>query len=154
MIAFIIPVMSFFSRLHGASWTPKWIPSAVLWGLSTAYFAESSVDHSMLFVVWGYIAIQLGHGRFYEMKGANISDPNLEEIEKWLNYKGDITKPLYSWVCMGFKGLLIGLPFGFAGLANAVLWPFSYYIGMRIIKDGAYAEILAGAFLGLLIMVG
>lgn len=89
--------------------------------------------------LWGlaaWLASETGHGRFYYMKGANINDPNPERIERWLVmwwYPGDITKPLYSWVCMGFKGLLIGAAVFPFGLALGILQPLAYYIGFHVV---------------------
>ena len=45
---------------------------------------------------------------------------------------------------MGLKGLLIGLPLAPYGLALAVLWPASYYIGRK-----GWNEVLSGASAGL-----
>lgn len=93
-----------------------------------------------------------GHGRFYAMKGANINDPNPEWIETYLVlpwYPGDITKPIYSWVCMGIKGLGVGLFVFPYGLPLAILFPLSYYIAFKYTYDSAFAEWARGLFVGL-----
>jgi len=149
-----IPIMAFLGRLCGASWTPSWLPAKLLWALAIGALTYTNAHLFLIVVAWSFVAMQLGHGRFYGMQGANLADPNPEDIEQYVQkvYKGDITKPIYSWLCMGTKGFLIGLPVGIIpALANAIWWPFSYYVGMRVIKDGAYAEVLAGAGLGLII---
>jgi hypothetical protein len=149
----MIPIMAFIARLCGASWTPKRFPAELVWGLIIALLVSATLEQLIIFTVWGYVAMQLGHGRFYAMNGANLVDPNPETIETYIQklYKGDITKPLYSWVCMGTKGALIALPLGLAAAAcNAILWPLFYYVGHRIIKKPEWAEILSGAGLGFL----
>lgn len=172
MIVFIgvllIPSLAILGRAHGAGLTdgngaatgfPTWGRLAS----SIAFPVAFGAANFALFTLWWlallsagvtFFGIATGHGRFYAMKGANPRDPNPEQIEKWFVlpwYPGDITKPLYSWVCMGIKGLLIGLaaaPFGFM---LAVLWPLAYYISFKFWKDSAPAEWLSGAFAGLII---
>lgn len=151
---FIIPTMAVLARLCGASWSPKWLPSELLWALVIAAATTTTPHIFVIVAVWSYAAMQLGHGRFYKMTGANLADPEPEEIERYIQkfYKGDITKPIYSWVCMGAKGLIIGLPIGLApAVVNALLWPAAYFIGMRVLKNGAYAEVIAGAVVGALL---
>lgn len=151
----LIPLMAFFGRVCGASWQPKKYPAEWVWAFVIALAAQPlTISHLIILTIWGFIAMQLGHGRFFAMQGANLADPKPEQIETFIQkvYKGDITKPVYSWLCMGAKGFLIALPLGFsAAVANALLWPLAYYIGFRKLNDGAYAEVLAGGFLGSLI---
>jgi len=148
----LIPIMAILARLCGASWTPKRYPAEIVWAAAVAILAQpATIAHMLIFTAWGYAAMQLGHGRFYGMNGANLNDPVPEDIESYIQklYKGDIAKPLYSWLCMGAKGFLVALPLGaWPAIANSLLWPFSYWLGMKVVKNGAYAEILAGAFLG------
>lgn len=95
-----------------------------------------------------------GHGRFFAMQGANLNDPNPEWIEKYLVlpwYKGNIQTPLYSWVCMGIKGIMIGLPIMPFGLALGLLWPASYAVSFKYTQSSALAEYLRGYFTGVIL---
>lgn len=109
--------------------------------------------------LWGWYAVPLaaitafgfstGHGRFFAMNGANTADPNPEWIEKYCVlwwYRGDITKPRYSWVCMGVKGLMIGAPIMPSGLLFGLAWPASYAFGMRYFTSTALGEWLSTFF--------
>lgn len=150
----VIPIMALFARMCGASWTPKWFPAEGAWAVAIAITVSSTVYQFIVITIFSYVAMQLGHGRVYGMNGANLTDPKPEAIEAIVQklYTGDITKPIYSWLCIGLKGFLIGLPLGIlAGCLNALWWPFSYWLGMKKLGDGAYAEIAAGAGVGILV---
>lgn len=152
----LIPIMAILGRMCGAKWSPKWYPAELVWAIVIAIFTYYSPQQFIIFTVWLYIVMQLGHGRFYEMRGANISDSNPETIELYVQkiYKGDITKPIYSWLCMGAKGFLIGLPIGIIhAFLAALLVPFGYYLGFRIIKNGDIVEYIAWGFIGLILTV-
>jgi hypothetical protein len=97
----------------------------------------------------------LGHGRVYAMKGANLSDPKPEKLERWFGwlYRGDITKPGYSWYIMGLKGFFVGLPIFPFNLPLAALWPAVYAWAFQHYKDSAPAEWLSCGFAGLLASV-
>ena len=108
------------------------------------------------YLVWLFatIAMELGHGNVYRMTGVDglyVDRP--QSIEKPIRpifqyFGGNITKPIYSWLIMGIKGLLIAAPLGpIPALANAIAWPLAYHIGHRIEKNPALAEYLSGLFL-------
>ena len=99
-------------------------------------------------------SLSTGHGRFYAMNGASKDDDKLEKIERlfgWM-YWGDVYKPGYSWFCLGVKGLGVGLAAAPFGLALAVLWPFSYWLSIKLTDDTAVADWLRAWFSGLLIL--
>ena len=61
----------------------------------------------------------------------------------------------YSWVFMGLKGFLIGLLLFPYGLILAVLWPLSYYIGLRLVPpQWGLHEWLSGAGVGMVVSCG
>lgn len=165
--ALLIPTLAILCRAHGAgveAGFPKWgrLASTIAFAIAfgAANYSINQFDGKVelriavacvaaMFTVFG---LSTGHGRFYAMRGANLNDPNPEQIEKWFVqwwYPGNIAKPLYSWACMGFKGLLIGLAAFPFGPALAVLWPLAYYISFKFWKDSAPAEWLCGGFAGL-----
>lgn len=102
-----------------------------------------------------------GHGRFYAMNGANLADPNPEWIERifgWM-YRGDITKPAYSWFCMGIKGLLVGVATAPLGLLLAIVYPAAYWFSFKVMKNESesaeWISVGAAGFLaGLTIVIG
>lgn len=149
-----IPLMAFLARLCGAKWQPKGFPCEWVWGLAIALLCSNTIEQVIILTVWGYVAMQLGHGNFYGMRGVAALNDQPEKLEQFTRkvYRWSIYEPAYSWSCMGSKGFLIALPLGLAvAAANALLWPLAYYIGFRKLNDGAYAEVLAGGFLGSLI---
>lgn len=153
MYLIAIPVMAFLARLSGggsfASKIPSWIPEAVFAGLIGLAAAICWGWWFAFTAIWSYFWMQAGHGTVYNMKGWASRDPNrIQTIEKiirplFLKLGGDIRTPLYSWLCMGFKGLMIGLPLFPFGLLLAVLWPASYAV-----KDTVWGEWLSGAATG------
>lgn len=168
--AIFVFVMAVASRGHGSGSTdpvtgqptgwPSWdrIACAIIFGLAFA-----AGNYSLWGVLWlallggalSVLALSSGHGRFYAMKGANLNDPNPEKIEKYLVlpwYPGDISKPLYSWVCMGIKGLGIGLAVAPFGLVLVPLLPLAYYIAFKYTYDSAFAEWARGLLSGLAIV--
>lgn len=161
---FII-LMAFAARAHGAAtedaagnptgW-PKWgrLVATILFGVSFA-----AVNYALYEVWWLALALgalsagglATGHGRFYNMKGANLSDKNPELIEQiiapiFTKLRLKIDKPLYSWVCMGVKGLMIGAAAGPVGFSLAFLWPLAYSVSFRVKRDSAPAEWTTGGF--------
>lgn len=104
-----------------------------------------------------FYAMEMGHGTFYNMDGyqdhnrdPGQTKPRVQSIEYVVRlfYRGDITKPGYSWACMGLKGFLIGLAAFPWGLSMAVLWPFSYWVSRKVEANKAVAEWVSGAFAG------
>lgn len=151
----LIPVMSFLCRACGASWNR--IPQ-----LEIAFVAPFGLVAYLHTGIWwigvagwivSYVGMQLGHGNFYQMKGVDITNDKPEDIEKTIRpyYKASIYHPLYSWVCMGAKGLIIGLGAFPYGLALVALWPLSYWLSFKYTKDSMLAEWLAGGAAGLII---
>ncbi len=141
-------------RLHGIGGIPfsKWpsrimLVSAItlcgylLFGLPSLFLAPISL--------LGFIT---GHGRFFAMKGANLSDPNPENIEKyfaipiWNLLKRPLDEPAYSSFCMAAKGLLIGAPLLPFAPVIAIIWPISYNLGWRIGNGTALGEWLTTSF--------
>lgn len=152
-------LMGFAGRAHGKGGWPKWckIAAKAVLGLSFA------VTNYALFEIWwlailagilSAVGLSLGHGRFYNMQGANLDDPNPEKIERFVAifYKGDITKPAYSWVCMGMKGLLIGLAAAPFGLVLAIAWPLCYWLSFKYTEDSPVAEVLSCLFAGIVVL--
>lgn len=98
-----------------------------------------------------FLGLNTGHGRFFAMRGADLNDPNPEWIETNLVlpwYKGNIQTPLYSWVCMGIKGLLIGFPIMPFGLILGLLLPAAYVASWKLFNTSAVAEYWRGYFVG------
>jgi len=166
MSEFNIILMAFLARAAGGglgvSELPRWcnrIPE-LLFALPFGYCAwisTGSIGWGIFGWVWSFVAMEMGHGNVYRMTGIDgqFADrpQSIEKIVRpiFTRLGGDITKPHYSWVVMGCKGLLIGLPAFPCGLALTVLWPFAYFIGNRTEKDSAVAEYLSGMFAGIVI---
>lgn len=156
MFTFYIALLAAAGRSHGiGGWAVlKWF-SLLAFTFSFGYAAFTL--HGIYFAPLALVTLfglSTGHGRFFVMQGANLNDPNPEWIEKNLVlrfYKGDITKPLYSWVCMGIKGLMIGLPVFPFGIALGLLWPAAYVVSNKCFKTTAIAEYLTGYFAGVII---
>lgn len=149
----LIPLMSVAGRAHGAGGWPSWArpASTILFAVAFALAAYSISPWLAPLGLLSSFGLTTGHGRFYAMEGANVTDPNPEWIERYIAswaYRGDITKPAYSWFCMGTKGLMIGLAAGPFGLVLAGLWPLAYSLSFRFWKDSAPAEWMTGAFAG------
>lgn len=164
---FLVPYMAFMARLSGglSAWLEarpalRRIPE-ILFVLPFGWAAYNSTGLWYLSVagfVLSYFAMEMGHGTFWRMKGYDkVSNPTgarVQTIEKIVRpiyvgiFKGDIDKPLYSWVCMGAKGLLIGLAAFPCGLALALLWPLSYWLGQKLWNNTEPAEWLSGGFAG------
>lgn len=152
-----IPLMAAIARASGMGViykVPSWVPEAlfgIIIGLASSYHFGY---WGYLGAVWSYIWMQSGHGAFYNMKGWQSSDSDrMQTIEKivrplFLKFGGNIHTPLYSWLCMGFKGLMIGLPLFPFGLFLALFWPASYAI-----RDHVWGEWLSGAFTGICIVL-
>lgn len=157
MELFTIPLMAFLARACGASWKPpgaEWV-FALPFGV-VAYLLAGNPLLAVIGYFVTYLGMQLGHGNFYKMVGVNPTRDNPEKIEKLIRpiftkLGGKLYNPFYSWVCMGVKGLIIGLaafPFGFT---LAVLWPLAYWLGWRIWNGTLMGEWLSGAFAGLVL---
>lgn len=168
---------AFIARACGASWNPikqTEIVFALPFG-GIAYFSSGSVVIGIIGALVSYLGFQTGHGNFYAMNGVSLTndDPELIEILRipvfngfgnspmwstrttsfgvrplYVRLGGDIHKPLYSWVCMGVKGTIVGLAAFPAGLLLALLWPFAYWLSFRVLKpaDSATGECMVGAF--------
>jgi len=158
----VVGLFSLAGRAHGAGenagW-PSWARTA-----STVIFAFGfGGANYLLFGIWwlalaggalSAFGLATGHGRFYGMQGANLKDPNPEWIERRLVmwwYPGDISKPLYSYVCMAVKGAIIGAAVFPFGLLLILLWPICYDIGFHFWRDSAQAERMSGACAGLVL---
>lgn len=153
----------------GMSRLPKWtgrFPEILMALIVGAVLCANGYNPylSAIACIWFYFALELGHGTAIAMGSwpkvalsgrkqtlSYIVDPICRQFEKPLGGK------FYCWLFMGLKGFLIGLPLYPFGLAMAVLFPLSYWIG-----DGLYAaritdnrvvvsEPLSGACLGVLL---
>lgn len=163
----LIPFMSFVARVAGGGYFASKIWSrlpevvfASVFGIAAGVNTGNALLGMLAFIVT-YFAFEMGHGTFYTMRGyhdhnSETGKPRIQTLEKVVRpvYQalgGDIYHPLYSWVCMGFKGLLVGiaaLPFG---IFLAILFPLSYWVGHRVFKKPEIAEYLSGACAGLII---
>lgn len=172
MIIILPLLMAFLARLSGGGlfagkiWSR--LPELLFtwpFGLCLAVATNNSYI-GLLGWIWSYFAMETGHGTFYEMIGYHDfnRDPNhpdkprVETIEKavrpvFVFFGGKIDTPLYSWVCMGFKGFLIGLPVPIFGLSLILFWPFSYWIGQRVEKYEPIAEWLSGLIAGTVVLL-
>lgn len=162
-------IMAVAARMHGAAKRDEvtgaltgWpmagrIISTAIFGLAFAYASFMTFGIWWLALIEGLVSVaafSTGHGRVYAMTGANLNDPNPEMLEKlfgWL-YRGDISKPLYSWYIMGLKGLFIGLAAAPFGIFLAVLWPLAYWASFYFKNDSAPAEWASGLFAGMVIV--
>lgn len=142
----LIPLMAFLSRACGASWKPR--GAEWMFALPFAYCSYA------LFGWWGllglfttYIGMQLGHGNFWKMRGAEGGEVKKVELVVRLFYKKTDTA-LYSWLCFGLKGLIIGLCVFPYGLALAVLWPLAYHLSWKYFNGTMPAEWISGGFAG------
>lgn len=147
-------------RAHGGGTVAGW-PA---WGRIVSVIYLSALMGLANWMLFGFYAVaalataltafafSTGHGRFFAMQGADLTDPNPEVLEKlfgWL-YWGDIAKPAYSWFMMGIKGFLIGaavLPFGIV-LAGAL--PTLYSWSFKTYKDSKPAEWFSGSVIAAL----
>lgn len=154
----LIPVMAFLHYWAGGNIFPlpkkfSWIPEAIM-GLIIAGAVSLHYGNWWIFApvsVFSFFMINLGHGTIYKMTGWQSSDPNRKQTLEYvvrLFYK-DIHTPLYSWLCMGFKGFLIGLPLFPLGLSLSILWPVAYYLGNVKLGHNKWAEAISGVFLGI-----
>lgn len=167
----LVPILAALSRMAGGglgAWifdkkekgglTPfnlTWVPEAVFSIIAAvSFYHDSHLIIQSIAALWIYVAIQLGHGTIYNMKGWQSSNPNrIQTIEYPVRpvfriFKWSIYTPGYSWACMGFKGFLIGLPLFPLGLLLIVLWPLSYAI-----RGPVLGEWLSGAALGVCLLL-
>lgn len=169
VVTVVTVIAGFMGRWHGAGVTnPDGSPTG--WPrygreVSTVFiFLAFAAGNYAIFEIWqlaivgGLLsagAFATGHGRVYEMKGANLQDPKQEQLEVlfgWL-YRGDITKPGYSWYIMGLKGFFIGLAIPPIGLLLAFLWPSAYSWSWTTQNTSASAEWVTVGFAGFMVAV-
>lgn len=162
MQIFLIPFMMFLGRGAGSDW----------WGMKQVFgflFAfVLSICSFYIYDLWMFSVFsfliawggyETGHGTFYRMIGRKPNLERKEKIEKIIipifnKFNLDIHKPLYSWFCMGFKGFLIGVPLGIFGIPLILLYPASYWYGMRIEEKGSVSELISSMCVGLCICAG
>lgn len=123
---------------------------------------------ALISYIVSFFTMELGHGTFYKMTGyvdANrdpdkADKPRIQSIEVVFRpiYKilgGDIYSPLYSWFMMAIKGSLIALPLVLINpilvLALAILWPFSYWICIKVDNNAEMAELFSGMMAGIVV---
>ena len=158
----LIAYMSFMARASGADWAHKvWsrLPEILFvlpFAIASYFLYDSPLLASIGFFV-SYFSMEMGHGTFWNMTGYSSSTPGrIQSIEYVVRpifklFNMSIEQPAYSWVCMGLKGLLIASPLGLYALPMLILWPLSYYLGMRVIKKSEYSEWISGGFSAILI---
>lgn len=170
LAAIYVVLMCAAGRAHGAATADETTGESTGWpkwgraGASVLFTLSFAGANYLLFHLWWlaliggavtWLSLNTGHGRFFAMQGANLNDPEPEWIEKYIAswaYKGDITKPAYSWFCMGVKGLGVGLAAAPIGILLAVLWPLSYHLSWKIANGTELAEWLRGLFSGLIVV--
>lgn len=161
---YIIVHMSIMARAAGGGLFAKHVWSRlpeILFALPIALAASSFFESIPVFIVsfiFSYVAMEMGHGTFYTMKGyASRTEGRIQTIEKILRPIYSLTgktiyTPFYSWFMMGIKGALIAAPLGIIpAVINMVLWPTAYWIGHRKLNRPEYAEWISGAFMGLIL---
>lgn len=166
MISLIIPYMAIASRMSGgglgASKVWSRLPELLL-SLPLGYCAYATTDKWYLGVIGfivSFFAMELGHGTAYKMTGYDdFGKGRMQTLDKvlqpfYVNLGGNLKSPLYSWLFMGIKGLLIGLAAFPFGLLLAILWPLSYWLGQVVEElNEPVAGYLSGMFAGLLIVL-
>lgn len=164
MTFLLIPFMSFLARGAGADWFKLKTLFGVIFGAVfglTAYHVYGHWVAGLVGFLISWRGFEFGHGTFYAMKGYSDDKNNpsrIQTLEKlirpiYTRLGGDIYSPLYSWVCMSVKGLLIGLAAGWYGVLLAIIWPFAYWVGHRVEKQPEVAEWISGMFAGLIIVL-
>lgn len=148
----ILALLTAAGRSHGiGGWAVlKWF-SYVAFTLSIGYgtYLLYGIYFTPLALI-SAVGLASAHSRFFEMQGANLTTKTswIETYFVLSWYKGDQSIPLYSWICMVMKGLLIGLPIFPFGLILVPLWPASYVVSFRYFNTSAIAEYLTGYYAG------
>lgn len=133
------------------TWIPESLFAFTIGVVSSSHFGYGWLPFAVIFA---YLAMQSGHGTFYNMRGWESANPDRKQSIEYVvrpifNMFGwSIYKPAYSWACMGLKGMAIGLVLFPFGLLLAFLWPASYAI-----KGPVWGEYLSGAFTGLCLVL-
>lgn len=92
------------------------------------------------FVAWNvsYWTYEMGHGTTQNMGGYEIINGDAtrvdsnEQLVRRLFPKVKRDTPLYSWLCMGYKGLLVTSPTGPLAILGAIAYPTAYWMGRRV----------------------
>lgn len=156
-----IPLMAALARAAGGGLGAKYLDKFhATWLPELLFAAVIGYANYLMFGLWwlaligiavSYAGIQTGHGNVLMSRFGlkHVPKPRLNTLDKIVTVKptGGVA---YSWVFMGVKGCIIGLPV--LGLPLAVLWPLSYYIGLRLVPpQWGLHEWLSGASVGLVI---
>ena len=168
-----ITLMAFSGRAHGAGtknadgtptgW-PSWgrVFSMVITGMSVAvvysYIHTEINYYSLLSGALAICVLNAGHGRFYNMQGANLADPKVEKIEYLVKpvfylLKKPINTPNYSIACMAVKGFGIAAMIPMLGAILAIVWPAAYLYSFKKTNDSPLAEYIVLGSLGLLVVL-
>ena len=145
-----------------------------VWGLlfavpitlaSTQLFDHTWWSLAIAFVI-AWRGFEFGHGTFYSMTGYfdhnrdenSPDEPRVQTLEKlvrpiYTRLGGNIYNPLYSWVCMGTKGLIMTLPLGFWALPAAILYPAAYWYGFRVEYNKSIAELISAMTIGFIVFL-
>lgn len=174
----LVPVMAIISRASGSDdrfgtlWTGWSGFPELLYGIIFAQAGYLITGNWWLALILGIVswrAMETGHGTFYDMQGWRGEDgpPNFGTPEKPrycdLDYilvplfkiAGRNPKaPEYSWIAMGLKGLLIGLPLLTFASLQSVLFVSAYAVNRAYMPNRPeLAEWTAGMAAGLTIAV-
>lgn len=174
----LIAYMAVMSRLSGSGFGAKWgvswapevafsLPFGIAFGWTLNAFGVGfawSVLGMLLGSAWSYIFMQ--SATWPALRWEYDPNPNvtrtatLKPAADWIASKfgKQLGDEAYSWIYMGLKGFLIGLPVG--GIPLAILWPLGYEIGSHArgrtedwIDPHTVSELSAGAFAGVAIIV-
>lgn len=153
----LVVFMAFCGHWHGNGTSITRLISTIAFAAVFGYVAYTISPWLTPLGLLSMYGLMTGHGRFFAMDGANLADPAPEWIEKYIAlplfnlFKWNVERPIYSWFCMGVKGLMIGLAAAPFGLALAALWPLAYYISFKFWNDSAPAEWMTGACAGVVV---
>ncbi len=158
---YLIPLyLAFASRLHGGGFFPlnRQIRNA-LFALPYMLIYLPTAEHSPTFLlafIFAFIGINIGHDNFWNM-GVEPNSPELNWLGKIVKKIGFTPNTLgFCWTGMMYKAMIISV--GTEGwityLVSIILYPLSYYIGMRSKWNNVCAEYLSGLFLGIALIIG
>lgn len=166
MTALIIPLMMFLGRGAGSNL----LGLKTVWGLLFALPIALASMAMFALPWWGFIiafvvawrGFEFGHGTFFAMRGYYDGDskegdkPRIQTLEKmfrplYVAVGGNITHPMYSWVMMGVKGFIIGLPLLWWAIPLAVLYPTAYWYGFKVEKNKSIAELISAMAVGAIV---
>lgn len=166
----LLPVYSAVtSRMAGGGLGAKYLPKAVpelLFCLPFGYlgfvqYTNHPYAAAVACFTAAFVAHNTGHGTAMHMGG--MPETALSGRKQMLSSIVDpicaaANQPLggvfYCWLFMAIKGFLIGLSTAtLLGLSLTLLWPLSYYVGMKLRNGWGQVEYISGACAGLVIFL-